>query len=504
MCPADARAHCDVPSMAGFRMSAGGRTRLAALALAAVLACLALPAAAPADHPPAPRDGHVPDAVEEALGGEVTELDSGLYEVDPPRGPPLTTHGPGHRGRDPSRPRPDPRPRGSRAPADLRHRLLPARPLRAPRPGPEPDRRGERPDPVVDQAHQRRAQRGGARDGRRSPPTTRCSATRRARSASTPSHRIPGRASTSVVSAAEDGGLRRAQRRLHDLLRLRPPALLRRRLLHPRRDARRRQREQHAAATTASPGGLLERRAPPMHENGHNQGAVQYDAPYSTGDGAHCCDENDVMCYADGGDLNPAGTCSSALHRPPLLRLRSRQLLRRRRPSRATTWRPTGTWARALNRFIEFDGPEVSAPADCPAAPAEPPPAAARRPRHPGRHHADPGTTPRPSSRSTAGRSPTPRRPRADGSATPSRSRAEARSSGQARLRRAVRRSARPLPALAGPETTLTEYDCRSAGPGFRRVVPGARPAPRDLAHRRPTLKGSGGSAYEIVARRRR
>ncbi len=39
-----------------------------------------------------------------------------------------------------------------------------------------------------------------------------------------------------------------------------------------------------------------------MHENGHNQGAVQYDAPYSTGNGAHCNDGYDIMCYADGGD----------------------------------------------------------------------------------------------------------------------------------------------------------------------------------------------------------
>jgi hypothetical protein len=40
----------------------------------------------------------------------------------------------------------------------------------------------------------------------------------------------------------------------------------------------------------------------PMHENGHNQGAVQYYAPNGTGDGAHCQDEQDVMCYADGGN----------------------------------------------------------------------------------------------------------------------------------------------------------------------------------------------------------
>lgn len=46
-----------------------------------------------------------------------------------------------------------------------------------------------------------------------------------------------------------------------------------------------------------------------MHENGHNQGAVQASAPNSTGSGAHCYDEIDVMCYSpDGGDRNQGGT----------------------------------------------------------------------------------------------------------------------------------------------------------------------------------------------------
>ena len=41
-----------------------------------------------------------------------------------------------------------------------------------------------------------------------------------------------------------------------------------------------------------------------MHEVGHNRGAVQPAAPNSTGNGAHCNDGHDVMCYApDGGDL---------------------------------------------------------------------------------------------------------------------------------------------------------------------------------------------------------
>jgi hypothetical protein len=56
----------------------------------------------------------------------------------------------------------------------------------------------------------------------------------------------------------------------------------------------------------------------PMHENGHNQGAVQYNAPYSTGNGGHCYDENDVMCYSpDGGDKHQEGTinrCGDRIH----------------------------------------------------------------------------------------------------------------------------------------------------------------------------------------------
>ena len=39
-----------------------------------------------------------------------------------------------------------------------------------------------------------------------------------------------------------------------------------------------------------------------MHENAHNQGAVQYSAPHSTGNGGHCNDGYDIMCYSDGGD----------------------------------------------------------------------------------------------------------------------------------------------------------------------------------------------------------
>jgi hypothetical protein len=58
--------------------------------------------------------------------------------------------------------------------------------------------------------------------------------------------------------------------------------------------------------------------ATPMHENGHAQGAVQYGAPNSTGNGGHCYDEEDVMCYSpDGGDLHQEGEvqrCTDRVH----------------------------------------------------------------------------------------------------------------------------------------------------------------------------------------------
>jgi len=46
----------------------------------------------------------------------------------------------------------------------------------------------------------------------------------------------------------------------------------------------------------------------PIHENGHNQGAVQSSAPNSTGSGAHCNQRDDIMCYSpDGGNLLQGG-----------------------------------------------------------------------------------------------------------------------------------------------------------------------------------------------------
>jgi hypothetical protein len=41
-----------------------------------------------------------------------------------------------------------------------------------------------------------------------------------------------------------------------------------------------------------------------IHENAHNEGAAQYSAPNSTGSGWHCNESNDILCYRDGGDRN--------------------------------------------------------------------------------------------------------------------------------------------------------------------------------------------------------
>jgi hypothetical protein len=54
-----------------------------------------------------------------------------------------------------------------------------------------------------------------------------------------------------------------------------------------------------------------------MHEHGHNVGAVQYNSPFSTGDGSHCWQEYDVMCYSDGGDRFPGSltySCTDFSH----------------------------------------------------------------------------------------------------------------------------------------------------------------------------------------------
>ena len=103
----------------------------------------------------------------------------------------------------------------------------------------------------------------------------------------------------------------------------------------------------------------------PMHENGHNMGAVQADAPDSTGDGGHCNEGSDVMCYLDGGSLRqdypqPCAINPSELHfdcgwdsyfdSAP----EAGEYL-------TTHWNIGST----LNRFIRFGGPSPDFTASC-------------------------------------------------------------------------------------------------------------------------------------------
>ena len=96
-----------------------------------------------------------------------------------------------------------------------------------------------------------------------------------------------------------------------------------------------------------------------MHENGHNQGAVQYDAPFSTGDGAHCNDGHDVMCYSDGGDRDVGMSVFCA----------DRMRFDCRHDSYFDTAPEAGEYLESnwnlgsgLNRFIAFDAPAATRP----------------------------------------------------------------------------------------------------------------------------------------------
>jgi Bacterial pre-peptidase C-terminal domain len=96
----------------------------------------------------------------------------------------------------------------------------------------------------------------------------------------------------------------------------------------------------------------------PMHESAHNMGAVQYGAPHSTGSGAHCADEWDVMCYRDGGDRNQTmSTVCSDVERFDCGNDDYFDSAPEPGEYLATHW----NLGSPLNRFIAFDG-QVSAP----------------------------------------------------------------------------------------------------------------------------------------------
>lgn len=92
-----------------------------------------------------------------------------------------------------------------------------------------------------------------------------------------------------------------------------------------------------------------------MHENGHNQGAVQNSAPFASG-GFHCNDGVDVMCYADGGSTS----------RYTETRCPGSEVWDCGADSYFNPIPPPGSWldthwnlASSVNRFVRFDVPDV-------------------------------------------------------------------------------------------------------------------------------------------------
>ena len=107
----------------------------------------------------------------------------------------------------------------------------------------------------------------------------------------------------------------------------------------------------------------------PMHENAHNQGAVTYAAPQSTGTGGHCNQGHDVLCYApDGGDRNQVFTvgCADRVHFDC-----GGDDYFDAAPEPGEYLETHWNLGSPLNRFIAFGagtGPEPSAPAPSPQA----------------------------------------------------------------------------------------------------------------------------------------
>lgn len=99
-----------------------------------------------------------------------------------------------------------------------------------------------------------------------------------------------------------------------------------------------------------------------MHENGHNQGAVQQGAPNSTGTGGHCNEADDVMCYRDGGSLNQNYPQTCPVN-PGTLHFDCAYNTYFDSAPEAGEWLETHWnlgWSG--NRFIQFGGPDVTPP----------------------------------------------------------------------------------------------------------------------------------------------
>lgn len=279
-------------------------------------ACLGTAAGASAHHSEATPDGDVPAGVQQALGGEVTELADGLFEVDPRRGPDLTTHGPDTAAEirpdhgttlapgDPERP--------LMCASDNYQRVLYARPASA------PDRFA-----TVKSQIQATMRRINAVLNEESTESGGVSADYKVLCDGSGEVAVDqfvvttGTSFAAVVSAARAAGYNSPNVDYTIFFDYDDPDSC---------GVGSFSGDERLSADNANNSGGdygvsydgCWNGSTTMHENGHNQGAVQYGAPYSTGSGAHCWDENDVMCYSpDGGDVHQQGTisrCSDRLH----------------------------------------------------------------------------------------------------------------------------------------------------------------------------------------------
>ena len=282
---------------------------------AAAIGFLALAGGSSA-HEAAADDGPgVPDSVADALGGDVTELPDDLYRVDLRHGPSLTTHGPD-------------------TPAEIRldhgNSLSPGDPERSPvcatdyyqqvlyaHRASDPDRLAtvtaqiqasmRRMDAVLNEDS---LEAGGVSADYK----VHCDASG---AIDVQSFSVGGTSFSSVVSAARAAGYNASNVDYTIFFDYDDPNVCGTGSFSAD--------ERLTAANVNNTGGDYGvtysdcwNGATPMHENGHNEGAVQYNAPYSTGSGAHCWDENDVMCYSpDGGNIHQNGTisrCTDRLH----------------------------------------------------------------------------------------------------------------------------------------------------------------------------------------------
>ena len=483
---------------------------IAALALG-VLVCLAAAPAAFAHVPTASAgDGQVPHAVAEAIGGDITELPDGLYEVDPARGPDFRTHGPDTAAdvevasHGQSLGPGDPERAPVCASGDYYQQVLYAYRNGSPnRLVTEPTLEGQlqasirRMNAVLNE--EALASGGVTADYR-----VLCDAGGEIR---IDAFQTPPNATslTSVTNAAKAAGYDDPDVDYTIFFDYDDPNYCG--VGHYSKD------ESLSVDNVNNRGGDYGMTydgcwlgATPMHENGHNEGAVQYNAPFSSGTGAHCWDENDVMCYADGGDLIPPSgllnRCTDYLHfdcgydtyfdASP----ESCEYL-------ASHW----NMGSRLNRFIEFGGPEAPISTDCPPPPAPDP---------------DPGPVVSPPSNPGPGSStPSPSTPSSRRLTNRQTLTDSAGASGEWRRYtfRVPRHSSRlvvtlecsagcadqlDLYARSGGEVSEVNYDCGSAGPGSDETCRIRAPHRGTWHLGVRTAAGPGGSAYGITARYRR